>query len=442
MVFALALGAMFVLLYFSVYMAAEDKNRLIQELQAGMRADAAISRTVNPENVTCFAADDIEVTKRYPSLLQGIRDADQAAQEDERSDSRHGNYYTGVGIGLDKADMLSMIEAYSFNRTIYHVPSVDKLFTYENQQFSRGFSYSGNYYRLIFTFTALEGITRDLGYVPVRITQGQVQEADSPFPITKAATYAPFNNTAVFFNELSSPVTIDIVSKDTGISETVALPPGRMQDVHLAADWSGFEEAAYHYKVREYPGIEGSISVSPEYSSGCLSRETARSLYLQSGFAVKFPSYLPEGFGPGCIAENTDSYVIQIYANQTAYEHHMSKGMMHSRGNFYPFYLHGSMPEEDAKGIVQVHAQKHYFENAREQGYAMYQYMLNNTWSGFATDPQFFELGGDSSNNISYLTFSEGKFLSVVVVLAEDESYRLVGALPMDEMLRIAESLA
>lgn len=338
--------------------------------------------------------------------------------------------------------MLSMIEAYSFNRTISHVPSVDKLFTYENQQFSCGFSYSEKHYRLLFTFTALEEITRDLGYVPVRITQDQVQETDSPSPITKAATYAPFNNTAVFFNELSFPVTVEIVSKDTGASEAVALPPGRMQDVHLAADWSGFEEATYHYKVREYPRIEGRISVSPEYSSGCLSKETARSLYLQSGFAVRFPSYLPEGFGVGCIAENTDSDVIQIYTNQTASDHYRGKGVTHSRGNPYPFYLHGSMPEEDVKGLVHVHAQKHYFENAREQGYAMYQYMLNNTQSRFATNPQFFELGGDNSSNISYLTFSEGEFLSVVIVLAEDESYRLVGALTMDEMMKIAESLA
>lgn len=68
-VFALALGTMFVLLYFSMYMAAEDRNRLIQELQVRRRADAAMSRTINPENVTCFAADDREVIKRYPLLL-------------------------------------------------------------------------------------------------------------------------------------------------------------------------------------------------------------------------------------------------------------------------------------------------------------------------------------------------------------------------------------
>jgi hypothetical protein len=444
-VFALALGAMFVLLYFSMYMEAERKDRLIEELQ-WRRAEASISRMIEPENI-CFAADDQAVIEKYPSLLQSIREADQAAQLDERSGTRYGNYYSGTGAGLDKASMLSMIETYSgFNRTVSHVSDINKLFTYESQYFSCGFSYSGKYYRLGFTFTALEEISRDVGYVPVHITEAFAQRAGSlSFPssaATKAAiTYAPFNNTAVFFNELSSPVTVEVARKDTGFSQAVTLPPGRMQDVRLAPDWNNLGETAYHYKVREHPEIEGGISVSPRYNVECMSREVARSLYLQTGFAVKFPSYLPQGFSLGCIAENLDTYVIQIYANQTASDYHRAKGVMHSPGNPYPFYLYGSMPKEEVAGIVQVHAQKYYFGNAREQAYAAYQQMLNNTAGfGYTSNPQFFEADGGS---ISYFTYNEGQSLSVVIVAnaKDNESYRVVGALPMDEMIKIAKSL-
>ena len=241
-------------------------------------------------------------------------------------------------------------------------------------------------------FTTLEQVNTEHGYVPIHLSRKLVDREESP-------------------------ITIEIY-KDDGISETMTLLPDKMQDINLRPNFNSLNDTIYHYKVAEHPWIEGDISVSGNYTNGCI-KELAKSLYSQRDFQVKFPSYLTEGFRTGCIAENTNWYVIQTYVNQTATDYHTSKGMMYSRDNPYPFYLYGSMPEEEVKGIVQIHAQKYYLEsdNPRKQGYDTYLSMLNSTAFGYRTNPQFVD---DNANGVSYLTFNEGRYLSVVDVLTND----------------------
>jgi hypothetical protein len=374
-------------------------------------------------------------------LTLAIKDAENWAENDIRRNEHHGNYYTGTFVSLDRSQMLSLLRTYNFNQTaIAHGPAFERYFTNQARDFSCSFNYSDKHYLLTFSFTTLEQVNTKHGYVPIHISQRLIERADSP--VTNVTTYGPFNNTAIFFNDLSSPATIEVSSKDGGIPDTITLLPNKMQDLGLTPNWTRIENTIYHYKVREYPWIEGDISVSRGYDHGCMSEEAAKSLYAQRDFQVRFPSYLPAGFKLDCIAENTGSYVIQMYVNQTATAHYKSKGIMYSKDNPYPYHLDGSMPEEDVRGIVQVHAQKYYLdsENPREREYRAYRSMLNNTTpSGYITNPQFFD---NYANDTSYLTFNEGKFLSVVDVLTSDESYRVVGALPMEEAMNIAKSLS
>jgi hypothetical protein len=179
-----------------------------------------------------------------------------------------------------------------------------------------------------------------------------------------------------------------------------------------------------------------------------LTTEIAKSLYAQSNFELKFPSYLPEGFRSVCNAENTDMYLIQIYANQSATDYHTSKGIMHSMDNPYPFYLYSSTPEEEAKGIFQVHAMKLYgdgkAQDAQKQLLESYQFLVNQTTqyplSTPISNPQFIE--SDENDGRSYLKYNQGKFLATVEVAIENERYMVIGSLPMEEMMNIAKSLS
>lgn len=390
LVFALVIGSMFALLSASTYTSLSPKEKLIEGLQAA-RTNANLARMVNPENI-CFT-------------------------------------------------LFSLLRTYNFNQTISQNPSIDGFFTYEDRNFNCGFNYSDKHHLLTLFFTTLEQVNMDRGYIPIHISQRLVERTE--FPVSNVTAYVPFNATAIFFNDLSSPVTVEVTSKNGGISDTVKLLPGKMQDTGLGPNWTTLQNTDYHYKTKEYPWIEGEISVSPRYNSECMSKEIAKSLYLQRDFDVKFPAYLPEGFKSACNAENLPSYIIQIYVNQTAVDNYRKTGAMSSRDNPYPFYLYAEMPEEQVKGIVQVHAQKYYgtSENPREIGYSAYQSMLNDTAANisYRTNPQFFD--DSDATGTSYLTFKEGKYLSVVDVLMSDESYRVVGALPMDEIMKIAKSL-
>lgn len=432
----LVFGILFSLIYISdskIIATFNEKAALIRDLQSASRADAYISRMINPENI-CPKVDQ-ETLEKYPALLQGINEADELAEHRPRPGINDGNYYSGVGLYLNKTQMLSLIESHEgFKLTEGHESTANNIFTHTVQNFSCGFSYLQNYYRIDLSFETLEQVNRAMGYVPVHITNALV-EKNGDLRAPSGTTFAPFNNTLVFFNDISSTVTIEVSSKDAIGLEPLIIPPGKMSDLRLAAGWSNPEDAIYHYKLVEYPLLAGDFSVSKRYTYGCLSNEIAKSIYAQSDFEIMFPSYLPGGFKLACNAESTDSYLIQIYVNQSAVDYYRNSGIEHPGFTPYLFYLDNGTPDEEAKGIFQVHALKFYTGNTREQLQDRYYYYLNQT-TGFATRPEFFE-----TNEALYLTYYQGK-ISTVEVAKSDELYRLVGTLPMDEMTRIAKSLS
>jgi hypothetical protein len=456
LVVILVFAILFSMIYFSGIMASSEKERQIEQLQTATRADAGISRMTKPENI-CFTVDQ-KFLDKYPAFVESINEADYLAEIDNKTNSSYGNYYSNVALGLNKNEMLSLVSSYesSFNQATHDQNTPDGRFTHQYKNFSCGFIYQQRYYQLDFTFETLKQVNKVIGYVPVSITKELVEKkGDSLRGLPNGITFAPYNNTLVFYNQLPSPITIELInvnetkeSSSVHRLETFTVLPNKMSDLRLSPNWSTLNDTIYHYKVREYPWIEGDIAVSIRYGTECMSNKIAKSLYKQSDFEPKFPSYLPQAFKLACNAENTDTYLIQIYVNQSAIDYHTSKGIMHSRGNPFPFYLYASTPEEEVKGIFQVHAMKLYTENGEAQDARKflkenYQYLLNQTSYYPQSTPlsnlQFLEMDNDGR---SYLAYNQGRFLSTVEVAMNSERYIVIGSLPMDEMMTIAKSLS
>ncbi len=447
----LVFGILFSMMFVSGLIASARQDMQMKELQAATRVNAGISRMIEPENI-CFTIDQ-KFLDKYPAFGDSIDEADYWAEIDIKTNSSYGNYYSGVGLYLDKNEALSLVGTYHadfFNQTIHSLNTPDGRFTHQYKRFSCGFVYEQKFYQLDLSFETLKQVNRDTGYVPVYVTKELIGKQEGS--VQSKVTFAPWNNTLVFFNKLTSTITIELSDMNrTGEErhlETFTVLPNTMIDLPLAADWSRLDDTTYQYKVKEYPWIQGHIAVSTTYTNGCLTTEIAKSLYVQSNFELKFPSYIPEGFRPVCNAENTDTYLIQIYANQSATDYHTNKGIMHSKDNPYPFYLFSSTPEKEAKGIFHVHAMKLYgdgkAQDAQKQLLESYQFLVNQTaqypFSTPISNPQFIE--SDENDGRSYLKYNQGKFLATVEVAIENEKYIVIGSLPLEEMMNIAKSLS
>ena len=453
---SLVFGILFSMIFVSGAVTTARQDIQIKELQGAPRTYAEIARTIEPENNICFIVDQ-QFLDKYPDFRDSINEADYWAEIDIKTNSSYGgNYYSGVGLDLNRAEILSLANAYHrvFDQTIHSANTPDGRFTHKSRNFDCGFVYQQKNYRLDLSFETLEQVNRNTGFVPVYITKEIVEkkEDSSTQGISRAITFAPWNNTLVFFNKLPTAITIELYDvnmtevEEQQYSEMFTVLPNAMIDLPLSADWSSLDNVtSYQYEIKEYPWIRGQVDVSIAYTNRCLTKEVSKSLYIQSDFQLKFPSYIPDGFNSVCNAENTNTYLIQIYANQSATDYHTRKGEMHSKDNPYPFYLYSSMPKEEVKGIFQVHAMKLYedgrAQDAQKQLRENYEYMTSQI-SQYPLSTPINNLEFIEDDSRAYLKYNQGEFLTTVEVVIGSEKYIVTGSLPVEEIMKIAKSLS
>lgn len=413
------------MLYISDENSVITKARELSELQsAQVTSDLSLSTKTD----VCIQADQ-RFFEDYPSIDSAIKQIIEDKQTFPTDVTE--DYYFGVSVDMDRIEINNLISKYHFEHIKNKSQSLDKLFEYTNNSYSCIIGDGQDYYELRFALKSLDKVTRDRGHVPIQITKELVSKVENP--PSRLLTHASFNNTAVFYNELDLKITIDIQAK--GIrNDSIVLLPNKQSNLFLRPDWSSLEDQVYHYQVKEYPWIKGDISVSWQYTNECLNKEIAKSLYLQSDFEAKFPSYLPEGFRLACNVHNTGSSFIQIYVNQEAIDYHTRKGELHSRNNPFPIFLYSSTPDEEANGIIEIYAEKQYEGNQMDPLRESYQNLLAKP--GILKGVEFVE-----EKDIAYLSYHEGK-LSVISVATKDDGYRLTGMMSMDELMQIAKSLS
>lgn len=228
----------------------------------------------------------------------------------------------GLRLNQQSVAMIPLIKSHEdkFNHTAVH-KSISGV-SDEVHQYNCNFSYNSNFYGIGIKFYSLSSLNEYEGYLPITITNQYLQK-EAEGSRSAGIVYRMFNNTVVWINESDSWLTLEMSPAilDTPTDDccgdlepiTAKLAPSSAWDIRLGPNL-GRIETPFHYQIKEYPWIQGDI-ILKNYPQ-CMDYDTAASLYSQTKFPFKVPSYLPAGFEYKCMQAEASS-VYLFYANRT-----------------------------------------------------------------------------------------------------------------------------
>lgn len=399
---------------FSQYNISSQQNVKLQsqyydEMQ-NAEVRSSIARLVKPENI-CFVADDT-IFSKFPTFLTAMDDADNLAAHDISTNLPIlENSYSATSASLTNNQVAELLGRYNFNHTTSFVEDDNHRFKFKEDYFRCGFEDRGNNYGLLIKYAKLVGTGTDFGYVPIIIDNKTTEHASF-------TVFGTFNNTIVFNNTLDSKVTFKITPNST--SQNITVPAHELALLYLRGNITNPGDVKYHYQANELPDISGDILL--KLVPRCLDQNTMKSLYYQTGFALKFPTYLPNNFVPVCNEVSFESAAIERFANST--------GIAQSKNlNFY----HISANQHEDNGLIGVRAIIQYGKNATDLAYQDYKNDIS-----IAYDNSTFSRYGDGS----IMTYVAPGGVSTVVFTTKDQSYTFVGKIPLEELIKMAKSLS
>lgn len=341
----LAFGVLFSLLHSSSLLASQNKEQFYQVL-ASKRADIEVYRLRAPQNI-CFELDDGTLTRVDQSMAQeppatrdslsrAIKSADADAQTDQQMEEQMpeeyfvqmGNRYTGEGLRVENGGaVVPLVQAYesAFNHT--RIQTEKRGISDTVHRYDCNFSYGGKYYGIGIKFYSLSYLNEYAGYLPIVIID-RILEDNNQAGKT-AAVFRFFNNTVVWENKSDSWLTLQVTpaveeGAPEGASEPITKRLAPLQSWDLYLGGSRAVGTDFHYQIKEYPQVQGKITVKS--APVCMDFDTARSLYSQTKFDFKTPSYVPEGYEYKCMQADMAS-VYLYYSNQTFRPEFMGEGL-------------------------------------------------------------------------------------------------------------------
>lgn len=403
------------LILFLIWLA-DEKSIKLDSLQS-KPFSAIIARFATPKE-PCFNIDDTFLS-RYPALKEGIRLADE-----ESIGEIYGDRYAGHGLGLARDDALSIISDVPFKYSVTE-NEFDSIKD-ESHSFGCIIQYKDNFYDLRIDFIGFNP-SPDQGSSIVRITRDKERFGTIVLQPENATVWATFNNTVVWKNELSEKVTIvsdgnsPVKEFDEVATSANVIMPGQIWYFGFRGDLASYQNETYRYHVEPY-NLRGVVELK-RYPP-CMTEDVARSLYSQTRFFVKFPEYLPEGYSLQCNFHGMNIWIIQTYWNKT-YNIHENMG----------FNLYST--EGLARGVIWISAMKEIGERDEESvAEQWYKDMKKNP----SLDASFLRINGHPAvSNKDFL--SDGKEISVLLLFLDQEKYVFKGMIPLDELIKMAESL-
>ena len=465
----LVFALLFSLLYSSSLVATKNAEEFYQVLSE-KRADLEIYRLRIPQNI-CFELDseilravDQGMAGQQPyyddSLSKAMERADIDAQMDHEMEAQMqmpqeyfeqmGNRYTGEGLRLERAEaIVPFLRAYDgkLDHLITRMETRGIVDTVH--QYSCNFGYEDKYYGLDTRLYSLSSLNEYSGYLPISITNQMLNDRSlDPKTFT---VFRFFNNTAVWENRSDSWLTLEIVPDTTDIPPdlfditlrpiSTKIPPSNSWDLYLGGRiWAG--DTTFHYRIQEYPWIQGTIHV--KRSPQCMDFDTARSLYSQTKFPFKTPSYVPEGYEYRCMQANMASVYLYYSSSQTFLPEFMSYGVAEGQILVYMddydryFGIYDS-PEASVSDNERI--RKTYGPRAERNS---------------ALDSHLIDINGKlawgheaaSGGSMQTITFPDGSQLTIpsslparLIFYDNGTGIRLEGYVLLQELVRMAESL-
>lgn len=420
----LAMAIVVSIVLFQIWLPDREPSLDLHSLKT-KPVNAIIARFVS-QHEECFTADEAFLS-RYPELNEGIKLADE-----ESNGTTYGDRYAGHGFNLSKDSALRMITELPFNHSVtkhhsnYFTKKGIDILTDETHTFQCIIKHDGNYYYLTIEFVGFS-LAPDEGLTVIKITKEEGSLGKVLLKPQNATVWLTFNNTVVWKNELKSEITLvsygnsPVNRFDEFATITNTIKPDGIWYFRFIPDWGKYagEDQIYRYHVEPY-GLQGVIHL--KMYPRCMNEATVKSLYSQTKLYVKFPAYLPEGYGYQCGIHILSSAVELTYWNN----HSEEINFLYSQGL--------------GKGAIQISVMKE-LQEWDEEKVAQQQY--SHLEASGALEAIFTRVNGSPA--VGYMVFQsfEGKVesLHILHLYLDQETYILKGIVPMEELIKIAESM-
>jgi hypothetical protein len=471
LILVLAFGVLLSFLYTSSLIQIDRSNDFYRVL-GSKKIDASLFRLVSPETI-CFSLQDKDL-KQFGFLPVLMEQADSFVSD--QAPSIHDNRYDGFGMPVNATDALPLIRAFEikFNHTVDN--KVIRGYHDETHLYSCNFEYNDKQYYLRLEFRSLTALDDYSGFVPISVTKkgvlATVSSARLPDNMhlnnfrtinnpSDMKVFQTFNNTLVWTNNLNDDYNILSSGASSWVKLTLnsagfegqkvtlstEIPPGKSWDYRLSHNYESLGPTVYEYFIEgERIGtVHGTVTVN-FYPVPCMNPQEARSLYGQSGFNIRFPSYLPDGYDYKCGIQYDHFMLKEIYWNRTT-------------GNLDDLAIYLSNNSEESAlhdGMIQVFAVKavsFWHDNANVTAQDRLKELTNGELSTYYLEPKLIEIGHYDDNDkisrseIEAVAYQRNlynwKDINILEVYDHDrqEAYIFKGKVSLEELVKMAQSM-
>lgn len=466
LIIILVFAILLTFLYISPFASKQNSDEFYRVLES-KKVDVSLFRLVRPEAI-CF-------TPNYNDLKQSSFLSVMMEQADSFVNDQlpiiHGNRYDGYGMPVNSTDVLPLIRTFQnkFNHTTEN--KVIRGYHDETHLYDCNFQYNDKQYYLRLEFRSLTALDNYGGFVPISVTnKGAIATVSSArLPNVEAlnnfrnihnppnlVVFLTFNNTIVWTNNVDAGHSLFSSDDDSSwvrltlngtgydgrkVTLSTEIPPGKSWDYRLSHNYEVLGPTVYDYSIdgEKIAPVHGRITVN-FYPAPCMNPDQAKSLYGQSGFDIKFSSYLPDGYEYKCGIHYDQFLLKEIYWNRTI-----------NNPNDLAEYL-ANNSEESAlnNGLIEVFAAKavpFWHDNANVTAQERLKDLTSGENSRYYLQPKIIEITRRDDSSIEAVAYQRNlydwKDINILEVYDHSrlQAYIFKGKLPVDELVRMAQSM-